>query len=161
MAVELGCVEHGGVSLSLLFVGALYLVDDVVEVEDAHLLLQLLLVLRWPLVHDLLRAYVDKSAIGERSNSTPSLVALKYLLVAKHVASPQVLQLVLDSFGSFANLPFLCIDWISKVVVSLDHRLHDQVALADDIECCWILADVIDSCALGHSMLLRYVVEVN
>ena len=160
MAIELRAVEKGGVSLSLFFVVAVDLADDVVEVEDPHSLLELLNVAGRPALKNLAAAHIDQRAVGKAADATPAIVALDYLFMAKNATLPEVLQLVANLLGGLAHLPRLLVDGVPEVGVNLDDSLHDELSLPDDVEGRRVLPYIVQSGSLRQLQLLRRIVEV-
>ena len=46
----------------------------------------------------------------------------------------QILNLVAHLTNFLPDLPFLLLDWVAEVTVSLDQSFHDKFASANDIE---------------------------
>ena len=73
----------------------------------------------------------------------------------------QILNLVAHLTNFLPDLPFLLLDWVAEVTVSLDQSFHDKFAFANDIERRRVLADVIQCRPFSETDLLGSVIEVN
>mmetsp|Transcript_24946 Transcript_24946/g.33410 ORF Transcript_24946/g.33410 Transcript_24946/m.33410 type:complete len:307 (-) Transcript_24946:976-1896(-) len=161
VAIQRRAVKDRLVSLCLLFVVPSDFVDDVVEVENAHLLSEVLHALRRPPFHHLLSANVDERAVSEAAHATAPFVALEHFFVPENTPLEDALQLVTDCAGILADFPTFFVDGEPEVAVDLNDGLLHQLAPAAHVDSVRVLTDVIHGGSLRQFYFLSHRVQVN
>lgn len=91
VTVHVRSIQHSRVALGFLLVEALDFVDDVVQIQDAHVFLELVEVALRPSLEDVGSSDVNDRAVCDAADATSPFETLNDLFVAKHGAFGQIL----------------------------------------------------------------------